>query len=428
MNKYDRTRFYENQDLWEFYYHYKKRNFDLENITRDFQMKAVAVSNGSYISSYQGNIKEIYKYLIDAAKTELSQNKVPSNTDLYIDGNNASKAKGEFETALFGYIEQIKNSLGPNFSTSTLSSIKPSFRGGNKTAFANHVAKTLFAGSAQSSGVGSRFKSLLSLNGSKYFGNLVEQIKGSKSQQTTSLGFLGEELIEAVGQEIALNGINGIKNAISKVVNTAAKSVAATYVNSEGQVVGAYQTSKKNVKKVTSTPDIRVSYTSQQNNPFNLSTDINISLKLGQDLEKIKYKGFSAAAGEPFTRIAHWSHLTKTMIAWTSYNGLLYSKYDLDKYIAATFASLAVGGFKEDRASMLLGFSGSKIHLESLDVVLKRLTDRLTIRGFSIRNQKTYIDNARKIAGLKDGIYPDQLKYAELKDLNFNFNIETLGL
>ena len=418
--KYSRERIYTDKDLWQFYFHYRKAAFSLNNILQAFPFKSIAVAKGggSYIYGQQKSTNDVYDFLIKEAEIELDTD---SKTNVYIDSQNKSsgRANNDLDAMLFESIKELKHNIGESFTTRTGKDLANKKIVKTKKLWKDHVADALLATSLNKTKMEGFLKT------TKGFSTLVNMAKKGQSRPIgTRVGDVFENLAVNILDDISKNIGNGI---LSQVNNIKGIGVA----KSQPQFGGNNNILRASPNPLTITPDMIINY---RDSGTGMNRNINVSIKLAQDPQKVTFKTFSGAYGDPITRIALWQRTMKTLVAYGSYNELMDTGSELNRFVAATFASIAIGGFKENRAHFLLTYSGDRINIKSLDMALRDVKNRMVIKELTLRteSQAAYIDNARLIAGswLNDKSYPGQIKssavYTSLKDLNFNYSIKTI--
>lgn len=436
------------EDAWFFYNYYKAAPFNFFN--EQHKMRAIAVSgSGTYILSgiNRKNTLEVYDSLIAAAKREIRAKKMYEGIDIDTDTSNERESKNIFEKTLMQIGKSIKTELGAEFSTKTLPQISYEFKSGGITigekvskrnpdkkrkfieefeeeeAFQKFLLGKILAGSAK----GADFiltdviqksetaqKILVKLSR-----DVAKRIETKESgQEAATIGFLNEALSLWAAEQVS-NVVTALPGGTEKVKVTDRNNKPITFPTKSGG---------KRYYNATTTTDARITLAQTGEG---MTDTYNFSIKLAQDLSSVKYKEFTGA-GDPLTHIAEWSHLTRTYIGWAKYNDILYDS--LGDYMAATFASIALGGFKEDRALYLLKSNGARLTIESLDVALRKLkqTAPLRVRGFSVVQEGDLEDNLRQIAddinvGGEIDISRMYQSSALLKEINFNYKLQTMG-
>lgn len=420
----ERVRQWKGEDAYYFYKYYKESGFDpstffSKDTTKLVRIKAVAVQGTG--ESYQwldvnvGDKDDVYNKLIKAAKFELIANGLPTNIDINTKSKiSENEANAELKKNLVNFVNRAKLMIGDKFSIETLNKIRAMKPEKLTPEFREFVFMSLFSNES------SRLQ-LVNIKKSKEFTNLLEAlIRGGRG--ITELGFVNEVAMASIGEYTAKMGIGLISDAIQY-----GKTSKIAEIN-KGEAI--YKESKKPYIP-TNTIDLKLMLKESVNKTK--ANEFNISLKMSKDFYKVKYKEFTGSSGDPFTNIARWTNLTRTYIAWASFQkpSMLYAKGgNFAYYVAATFASLALGGFKENRALFLMKSNDKEITIKSLDVALKELKNitAFRFRDFKVINESDYTENVKKIGSMvHDNIDNVYKTYNNLKKINFNYSLRTLG-
>ena len=442
-------------DSWFFLNYYRKAPFAFFN--NENPLRAIVVSgSGTYrLPNINGkSTNEIYDMLIREAKKELKLKGMYADIDVTTDPSKEKEAKNAVEQAMLDIAKGIKKELGETFNTSTISDLNYDFKNGSlekgtriskrtnqkveyvkaikeleREAYGEFLAAKFFEGSVHSPDFilaaikgkdpNKRGSDDLMKQANKHFEKLKrdlasKQISKQSGQEATTVGFLNETLsIWAMRQVESVT--SAIPGGTKRVKVTDRKGNPIVYPTASG---------KQRTYTATTTTDAQVEIKGQDG-------QYNLSIKMGQSPFVTKYKEFEGAK-DPLTHIAEWSHLTRTYIGWGAYNGII--KETLGDYIATTFASVALGGFKEDRALYLLKSSGKVISIQSIDVALANMktTAPLRMTGFKVQEFQDLIENLQTLASATNIVGArDQSKIYSanslLKEINFNYKLETTG-
>jgi hypothetical protein len=422
-----------------------------------FPFKVVAVRGGDYLPVSVGGgsataeqlINEGYKKLIYYAKKEIEQHYgsaefVGLNIDI-TQAVNTTNSKASIE--LHNLFTDLAKKIGKDYKMSSLTKLEAAIKTGlagsaTKGGVApvtaktydlllNFMVKTLFTAGAPTQ------NELVYLAQTPAANNLLKALlKQKRGDAYKELGNLMEHVVEDF-----LKNILSISNNIgTQTVFDAVKRVGSAKAETTFKGLNKNGNVSRNVTKttpITMTPDVTMKYAATDK-------DINISLKMAQNPQKIIYKTAKGVDGEYWTKIAHWNKTLQTFAGFSVFNVGANRSFKLYQLLATSLASLAVGGTKEHRALIMVIFSAGRIYIKSLDVVLEdfavRNKNKFTMNDIRIRNEDGYIHNARTLASSRamgangkpfSTIKPEYLaeeiysKYSELRDLNLNFRLRT---
>lgn len=428
----------------------KKALFDIMFNDR-FPFKATAVRGDSYVNVSVGGdsataeqiIKQAYDKLIKYAEKEVEAHYTKEFVGLNIDITQIAKTTDTAASLeLRALFTDLAKKIGTDFRMGSLLKLEAAIKVGifdpqrkitDKTynLLLNFMIKRLLIAGTPSQ------NELLYLTQTPAAHRVLKALEEQKRGDVyKGLGFLMEDVMQHLIHNI-INTSNNIANnaAFSAVKKVGSLQAGTTFygLNKNGRV-------SKNLSvgaTITMTPDMTIKHTATDK-------ELSISLKMAQNPQKIIYKTAKGDSGEFWTKIAHWNKTLQTFAGFSVFNLGANRNFKLYQLLATSLASLAVGGTKEHRALISVVFSGGRIYVRSLDVVLKdfatKSKNKFTMTDIRIRNEDGYIHNARVLASSRamgangkpfSTIKPEYLaeevysKYSELRDLNLNFRLRT---
>ncbi len=413
IDKYGRARNYSGEDSWQFY---KATRGILEStLLYDsvIGLKVVGVIGQTYIYDNINSTLNAYDKLIKMAQLELKRKSLPINMDINLKSEEKDM-ENPLEKDLLKSLNFLHGAFGASFIPKSLSKVPRTTS--NKTIIGENIINTLLYNSLDKS----RGESLLDIN-SKPFSRLLNHVANESNQAFSELGFVFEDAFIKAFQSM------GQMNIIKGITKSGASRILPKLPIGMGRAE----------KDVTTTPDVIFE--------LEKGKELKASIKLASDPDKIKYKTATSARGEYITKIARWSPLLKTYAVWglgpkSQGTPLGRNKALLNRLFAATLASIAVGGYANDRALLVVTYSGTTASIRGLDKALEHIRDssQLTFENLKALNENDYNENLQILAGSRTSSGESSLsmqgmkeeisnteKFSNLHDINLSFLLVT---
>lgn len=395
--------------------------------------QAVSVLSGSYRYHQLGqnaSVNQVYGVLIASAKEEFkAAYGIPGGIRLpKKKPGDRSKLFREIESGFEEYLQSIQKTTGSLKTTVFEEKIRSGyFKNRTVEEIEFDVINMLFSEDCKAQ---ARADSIAWLQDNQYFKMIVKLLAGGYSQGVVApnLGNLFEaiatslmaERLESAKKEFEDFAEKQVKktNRVRSIGQTGAAKVVPSYISRSGKLVEP--------KPVTGTKDAYIIVETRKGNK-----EFGITIKLAQDVAKVKYKSSSNEEGSPFVNAALWTNILKTYAYWIN-RTQVPEKQETRLFLAASLASLAVGGYSNERALVGLVSAVGGPSIRSLDNILVDIknSNKLTMSELKINKEEDYVANKETIARvIYDEANPDansiNKTYDLIRKVNLSFNLST---